>query len=98
MAAYVIYQAEVLDDERYDAYKPKAAESVASAGGRYLVRGGEVDVLEGDAPAGRTVVVEFPDRETALEWYRGQSYTEARKLRYGAARARLYVVDGYGPP
>jgi hypothetical protein len=47
---------------------------------------------------GRTVVVEFPDRRTALEWYRGESYTEARKIREGAAIARIYLVDGTGPP
>ncbi len=96
MAAYVIYQAEVLDPERYEAYKPVAAESVRRAGGRYIVRGGDIDVLEGEAPAGRTVVVEFPDRRTAVEWYRGE-YAPARQLRDGAATARMYVVDGLAP-
>ncbi|MGA3218068.1 MAG: DUF1330 domain-containing protein [Acidimicrobiales bacterium] len=97
MAAYVIYQAEVLDSERYEAYKTVAAESIKRAGGRYIVRGGDIEVLEGEAPAGRTVVVEFPDRRTALEWYRGETYREARKFREGAAEARMYVVDGVGP-
>lgn len=96
MAAYVIYQADVVDPERYELYKVAAAESIRAAGGRYIVRGGEFDTLEGEAPAGRTVVVEFPDRRTALEWYRSQSYTEARKIREGAAIARMYVVDGTG--
>lgn len=94
MAAYVIYQCEVLDGERYEAYKPKAAASVEAAGGRYIVRGGDIDVLEGEAPPGRTVVVEFPDRETACRWYGDQMYSEARKVREGAAIARMYVVDG----
>jgi uncharacterized protein (DUF1330 family) len=94
MAAYVVYQAEVLDSERYEAYKAEAAESIRAAGGRYIVRGGDIEVLEGEAPAGRTVVVEFSDRRTALEWYRSKGYTEARKLREGAAIARMYVVDG----
>jgi uncharacterized protein (DUF1330 family) len=94
MTAYVIYQCEVLDAERYEAYKPKAAASVQAAGGRYIVRGGNAEVREGEAPASRTVVVEFPDRKTARQWYTGQMYTEARKIRYGAAIARMYVVDG----
>ena len=94
MAAYVIYQGEVVDPERYEVYKAHAAESIAEGGGRYIVRGGEVDVLEGDPPVGRTVVLEFPDRQTALDWYHGQSYTEARGLREGAALARMYVVEG----
>lgn len=95
MPAYVIYQGEVLDPDRYDEYRHRAADSIAAAGGRYLVRGGEVDVLEGEPPAGRTVVLEFPTREAALAWYHGDDYTKARKIREGAARARMYVVDGY---
>ena len=94
MAAYVVYQAEVTDPQRYEEYKPRAAASIAAAGGRYLVRGGEVEVLEGDPPAGRTVVLEFPTMRAALDWYRGDDYTEARKLRADAARARMYVVEG----
>jgi uncharacterized protein (DUF1330 family) len=94
MAAYVIYQGEVLDAERYDEYKTKAAESILGAGGKYLLRGGDVEVLEGEPPAGRTVVLEFPSKEAAIAWYRSDEYTEIRKIRDGAARARMYVVDG----
>ena len=94
MAAYVIYQAEVFDTARYEEYKSKAAESVHAAGGRYLVRGGDVEDLEGGPPAGRTVVLEFPTRDLAVAWYRSDEYTEIRRIREGAARARLYAVDG----
>jgi uncharacterized protein (DUF1330 family) len=94
MPAYVIYQGEVTDAERYEEYKARAAASILAAGGRYVVRGGDVDVLEGDAPEGRTVVLEFPTRQAAIDWYRSEEYTEIRKIREGAARARLYVVDG----
>jgi len=94
MAAYVIYQGEVTDAARYDEYKVQAAESILAAGGRYVVRGGDVEVLEGDAPAGRTVVLEFPTRQAAIDWYRSERYTEVRKIREGAAVARMYVVDG----
>ena len=94
MAAYVIYQGEVLDPERYEEYKTKVAASILAAGGKYLVRGRDVEVLEGEPPAGRTVVLEFPTRRAALDWYRGDEYTEIRKIREGAARARMYVVDG----
>jgi uncharacterized protein (DUF1330 family) len=94
MPAYVIYQGEVLDPERYEEYKPRAAESIINAGGRYVVRGGEVEVLEGEAPAGRTVILEFPTRQAAIDWYRGADYTEIRKIREGASIARMYVIDG----
>ncbi len=94
MPAYVIYQGEVLDPIRYDDYKDKAAASILAAGGRYVVRGGDVEVLEGEAPAGRTVVLEFPTRQAAIDWYRSDEYREIRKIRDGAAIARMYVVDG----
>jgi uncharacterized protein (DUF1330 family) len=95
--AYVIYEGQVTDPERYEEYKKKAAPSIIAAGGRYVVRGGDVRVLEGDAPAGRTVILEFPTKQAAIDWYDGADYTAIRKLREGAAQARLYVVDGFDP-
>jgi uncharacterized protein (DUF1330 family) len=92
--AYVIYQAEVSDPARYEEYKPAAAASVSAAGGRYIVRGGAVEALEGGALPGRTVILEFPDRQAAVAWYHGDDYTAARAIREGAAEARMYVVDG----
>jgi uncharacterized protein (DUF1330 family) len=92
--AYVIYQGEVTDPEQYEKYKPPSAASIIAAGGRILVRGGPFEVLEGEPPASRTVLLEFPDRDAAIAWYRSDEYTEARKIREGAAVARLYVVDG----
>lgn len=94
MPAYVIYQGEVTDPERYDDYKPRSAESVAAAGGRFVVRAGAIESLEGDAPPSRTVVIEFPTMQAAIDRYRGEAYTAARELREGAAVANLYVVDG----
>ena len=94
MPAYVIYQGEVLDPERYDEYRHKAAKSILAAGGHYVVRGGDVEVLEGEGPAGRTVVLEFPTRQAAIDWYYSPEYAEARKIRDGAAIARMYVIDG----
>jgi len=94
VTAYVIYEAEVTDPERYEVYKVAAAASLAAAGGRYIVRGGAVEAFEGDPPSGRTVVAEFPEMAAAIAWYRGDEYTAARQLRVGAATARMYVVDG----
>jgi uncharacterized protein (DUF1330 family) len=94
VTAYVIYQGEVTDPERYEVYKSAAQKSIAAAGGRYLVRGGAFETLEGEAPAGRTVVLEFPTMQAALDWYGGEEYSAARTLREGASRARLYAVEG----
>ena len=94
MVAYVIYQGEVTDPERYEAYKQRVAPNIIAAGGRYIVRAGEVEVLEGEAPPARTVVLEFETKQAAVDWYRSEEYTAIRRLREGAAQARLYVVDG----
>lgn len=95
MPAYVIYQGDVTDPEQYDKYKPLSGKSIHDAGGRLIVRGGEFDVLEGKEPLSRTVVIEFPTRQAAVDWYNGAAYVEARKVREGAAVANMYVIDGY---
>ena len=94
MGAYVVYEAEVTDPERYERYKELAGPAVAAAGGRYLARGGRTASLEGAAPARRAVVIEFDSLEAAVAWYEGEAYTAARALREGAATARAYVVEG----
>jgi uncharacterized protein (DUF1330 family) len=95
MPAYVIYQGDVTNPEQYEKYKPLSGASIAAAGGRLIVRGGELEVLEGDGPPNRTVVIEFPTRQAAVDWYNGAAYVEARKVREGAAKANMYVIDGY---
>ena len=94
MTAFVIYQADILDSTKYEEYKAQVAPNVVAAGGRYLVRGGDATALEGDMPASRTVVLAFPTRQAALDWYDSKEYTAIRKLHDGAARATLYIVDG----
>jgi uncharacterized protein (DUF1330 family) len=96
MAAYVIYEGEVVDADLYEEYKAGAAASIATAGGRYLVRGGELDVLDGERPSGRVVVLEFPTRQAALDWWHGEAYTRVRPIRERAARThRLVLIDGW---
>ena len=94
MTAYVIYQADVLDPEQYAKYRERSPAAVAAGGGEFIVRGGEIDVLEGDAPLGRTVVLRFESMEAARAWYDSDVYVEARALRAGAVRANAYIVDG----
>ena len=95
MSAFIVYQAEVHDPEQYERYKAKAGPALEAAGARYLVRGGDIEVLEGEAPAGRTVIIEFPSKEAAVEFFHSPEYTAIRALRADAADARMYVVDGY---
>lgn len=94
MTAFVIYQGEVLDQARYDEYIVRARQSILAAGGRFVARGVAADVLEGDAPPGPTVVLEFPTKQAAIDWYRSSAYQEVKKIRDGAALARMFVIDG----
>jgi uncharacterized protein (DUF1330 family) len=94
MPAYVLVDVEVTDAARYDEYRTLAAESVEQYGGRYLVRGGASEVLEGDRVPRRLVVLEFPDAEAARRWYQSPEYTDAKARRDGAATGSFILVDG----
>lgn len=94
VAAYVIFQAEITDEAQYARYRAATPATIEAAGGRFVVRGGATTLLEGDTEPGRTVIVEFPDRQAALDWYHGEDYTAARALREKAAAGRMYIVDG----
>jgi uncharacterized protein (DUF1330 family) len=94
MPAYVIVETNVSDPEQYEQYKEAAFTTVHDHGGRYVVRGGELAVLEGDWNPSRIVVLEFPDLETAKRWYASADYGEARKLREGAASLKIVAVQG----
>jgi uncharacterized protein (DUF1330 family) len=98
MPAYVIVETDVSDPERYEQYKTAASAAVTAHGGRYLVRGGEQDVLEGDWRPPRLVVLEFEDLAAARRWYDSEQYRQARELRAGAARLKLVAVQGVDQP
>ena len=93
MTAYVLADIDVTDPARYEDYKALAGPSVEQYGGRYTVRGGAVQVLEGDWPTGRFVVVEFPDADSARRWHSSAEYSEARAVRQEAAAGRLLLVE-----
>jgi uncharacterized protein (DUF1330 family) len=94
MPAYVIVETDVTDPEQYEQYKAASPAAIAAGGGRFLVRGGELVVLEGDWQPPRLVMLEFEDLEAARRWYDSAPYREARKLREGAARFRAVAVQG----
>jgi uncharacterized protein (DUF1330 family) len=94
MPAYVIVETEIQDPEQYEQYKAASPGSVARGGGRFVVRGGELAVLEGDWAPSRLVVLEFPDLETAKRWYASDDYQGVKRLRDGAARLKMVAVAG----
>jgi uncharacterized protein (DUF1330 family) len=94
MPAYLIVDADVLDPEQYEQYKAASPGAIAAGGGRFLVRGGEVAVLEGDWSPARVVVVEFENIEAAKAFYESPEYQAAIKLREGAANFKMIAVEG----
>jgi uncharacterized protein (DUF1330 family) len=94
MPAYVIVETDISDPEQYEQYKAASPGAIAAGGGRFLVRGGEHVVLEGDWQPTRLVVLEFEDLAAAKRWYESELYQEARELRKGAAHLRMVAVQG----
>jgi uncharacterized protein (DUF1330 family) len=94
MPAYVIAETDVTDPERYEQYKAASPAAIAAGGGRFLVRGGELVVLEGDWRPTRLVLLEFEDLAAAKRWYESEAYQQAKKLREGAAQLRVVAVQG----
>ncbi|MHC4233894.1 MAG: DUF1330 domain-containing protein [Planctomycetota bacterium] len=94
MAAYVIADIRVTDPVRYEEYKRLAAPTVAAHGGRYVVRGGAAEMLEGDWEPGRVVVLEFPSAEQARKWWSSDTYEAAKGIRRASAESRLILVEG----
>jgi uncharacterized protein (DUF1330 family) len=94
MPAYVIVETDITDPEQYEQYKAASPGAVAAGGGRFLVRGGELVVLEGDWSPSRLVVLEFESLDAAKRWYESEVYQDAKKLREGAARLNMVAVAG----
>jgi len=94
MAAYVIVEMTVTDPVRIEDYRKLAGASVAAYGGKFPVRGGKFEVLDGDWKPQRIVVIEFPGIERAKEWHDSQQYRAACEIRNRAASTRMLLVEG----
>jgi uncharacterized protein (DUF1330 family) len=92
--AYVVVNVAIRDPERYKDYIQAATPTVAAHGGRYLVRGGRAEKLEGDLAVSRIVVLEFPIYEKAKDWYESPQYREALAIRQSCATASLVLAEG----
>ena len=94
MPAYVIVETDVHDPMQYERYKQASPGAVAAGGGRFLARGGELAVLEGDWDPKRLVVLEFENLDSAKRFYASPIYQEAKRLREGAADLNMVAVQG----
>jgi uncharacterized protein (DUF1330 family) len=92
--AYVIANIRVKDAEAYEEYRRVVPAVIERFGGRYLVRGGSHDTLEGDVPLGRVIILEFPTYEDARRWYDSPEYAAAKEIRKGCSVGEVLIVDG----
>jgi len=102
MSAYIVVQVDVKEPVRYEDYKTMVPASLAKYGGRFIVRGGKTETLEGTwtpnrlgtwSP-GRFVMVEFPDVERAKAWWASEDYAAAKALRQATSHTEMIVVEG----
>ena len=94
MSALIIVDIEVTDPVRYEDYKRLASAAIAAHGGRYLVRGGRSEVLDGTWTPRRLVVLEFDSFEQAKAWRESPEYAEAKNVREHCARSNMVIVEG----
>jgi len=95
MPAYIVARVQVTDWERYRQYTQATPGAIDKFGGRFIVRGGETISLEGPPETARLVIIEFPSVEHAKAFYASEEYSQAKKLREGAATGQFLAVEGY---
>jgi len=94
MSAYVIVDVTINDPVEYEAYKKLTPASIAAYNGKFIVRGGQTEILEGDWQTGRVVVLEFPTLAIAKAWWASEEYGVAKSIRHRAADTKMIVVEG----
>lgn len=92
--AYVIGQFDIHDPEAYGDYRSQTPGTIEKFGGKFLVRAGRLETLEGDAPLPRIVVIEFPSFEQAKAWYESEDYQGLIPIRQAAADGKSFLVEG----
>ncbi|MFV0474798.1 MAG: DUF1330 domain-containing protein [Pikeienuella sp.] len=94
---YIIARVRIDDAERYKQYMAESPGALGAFGGKFLVRGGQHQTVEGETETRRLVVVEFPSYAKAQECYASDIYRKVKALRDGAGEAQFILVEGYDP-
>jgi uncharacterized protein (DUF1330 family) len=94
MPAYVIADVTTTDPALMEEYRTQVPATIAKYGGRYVVRGGAHETLEGSWKPDRLIILEFPSLEQARRWYDCEEYRGPKDLRVRAGRTNLLIVDG----
>lgn len=94
MPAFIIAEIDVTDPAGFEAYRKLVAPTIADAGGEYRVRGGALDVLEGEWKPRRLVILEFASMAAARAWYESDVYAPVKAIRQKSARTNVVLVEG----
>ncbi len=94
MPAYLVADLDVKDTAGFEEYRKLVPATIQKYGGRYLVRGGQLEKLEGEWQPKRLVVLEFPSLEQAKRWYNSEEYRGPKALRFKTAKTNLILVEG----
>jgi len=95
MPVYMIVEAkEIMDKDKYAEYVRRAPATIAAFGGRYLARGGEVNILAGDWQPCRLIIVEFASMENFRCWWQSPEYRAIARLREESARTNAVLIEG----
>ena len=92
---YLIIRINISDTKLFQQYPPLSTKAVEKFGGKYFIRGGKFEVVEGKWPAERTTVVEFESFDKAKEFYNSLEYNEAKKVRQESADTDFILIEGY---
>jgi uncharacterized protein (DUF1330 family) len=94
MPAYIIVDVTITDPQLYEEYKKLTPASIAAWQGKFIVRGGTTETLEGDWQPGRFVMLEFPNAELARQWWHSTEYAPAKNIRQRAASTKMILAEG----
>jgi uncharacterized protein (DUF1330 family) len=94
MPAYIIVEINIHDHEAYEGYKKLTLDTLKNYQGKFIVRGGKIETLEGDWSPERIVVLEFPTKVLAKQWWASEEYAPAKAIRQGASTTKMLLVEG----
>lgn len=95
MAAYFIVDIQKIDDPQvYEEYRNQVLPTVERYGGRFIVRGGAYETIEGDWQPRRLVILEFENKEQFKLWYSSPEYHSLLEMRHSVSTARAVLIQG----
>ena len=95
MSAYIVFQETIHDAETFEEYKKLSPTSIKEFGGRFIVRGGQIENLEGEIEHSRVVIIEFPNADSARAWHSSSIYLPAKELRLAISSGTATLVEGH---